>query len=210
MHRGEKPRHSKTGEPGRYRLVSDAEIPGSDDRVGAAHEVVHREQAYAAVAHRYAAIGGIVAVVAHHEQPVFRHHHFGGVVELAIVAQLENRVGGAARQRFKVAEGGHHATLLIFRLAYAIRLQLGGVTVNEEPALPDLDAVAGQPDHALDPGLRPVARPTEYDNVAALRRLCEHPPGLEQVDVDRQRGTAVAVGELRGQQGVSDLQRRLH
>ncbi len=44
-----------------------------------------------------AAVGGVVAVVADHEQSSRRHRHFGRVVEPAIVAQLEDRVRNAVR-----------------------------------------------------------------------------------------------------------------
>ena len=55
------------------------------------------------------------------------------------------------------------------------------MVVDEELALPHLDAVAGQADDALDPGLRAVAGPAEHDDVAALRRTAEHAAGLGQV-----------------------------
>ena len=56
-----------------------------------------------------------------------------------------------------------------------------------ELALPHLDAIAGQADDALDPGLRAVARPAEHHDVAALRRGGEHAPGLGKGDMNRQR-----------------------
>jgi hypothetical protein len=50
-----------------------------------------------------------------------------------------------------------------------VRFQRGGAVVDEQLALPHLDAIAGQADDALDPGLRAVARPAEHDDIAALR-----------------------------------------
>jgi len=47
-------------------------------------------------------------------------------------------------------------------------LSLRRLVVDEELALPHLDAVAGQPYHALDPGLRAIARPAEHHDVAAF------------------------------------------
>src|SRR5258705_8293114 len=84
------------------------------------------------------------------------------------------------------------------------------MVVDEELALPHLDTIAGQVDDALDPGLRTVAGPAEHHDVAKLGHFAEHASGLGQVDLDRQRGGAVAVGIFRRQQRVADQKRRLH
>src|SRR5206468_5741941 len=99
----------------------------------------------------------------------------------------------AVRQRLDEAIGPLRVAAIVFGLPHAIRLQGRGVVVDEELALPQLDAVARQPDHALDPGLRAVARPAEYDDVAALGRVAEQAAGLGERDLDRQRRRAVAI-----------------
>src|SRR5258708_31823326 len=58
MHRGKKPRDAETGQPGPYRLATHAEIPRSDHGVGAADQIIHRQQPDAALADRNAAVGG--------------------------------------------------------------------------------------------------------------------------------------------------------
>lgn len=59
MHRGKKPRHAKARQPSVDRLAAHAHVPGADHRVGAADQVVDRQQADAAVAHGNAAVGGM-------------------------------------------------------------------------------------------------------------------------------------------------------
>ena len=107
-----------------------------------------------------------------------RHRHLGRVVEPAIVAHLEDRMVDAVRQRLDEAVGPLGAAAIVFGLACAIRLQRRGVVVDEELALPQLDAVARQSHHALDPGLRAVAGPAEHDDVAALGRVAEQAAGF--------------------------------
>src|SRR5438552_8273963 len=193
MHRGEKPRDTETGQPCPYRLVADAEIPRCDHGVGAADQVIHRQHTDPAVAHGNAAVGGVVAVVAHHEQPSRRHRHFRRVVEPPIVTQLENLVTDAIRQSLDVAIRRLHAAPVVFCLANPVGLQLGGMIVDEELAMPDLDTIAGKADNSLDPGLRPVTRPAEYNDIAALWRFAEYAASLGKVNLDRQRSGAVTV-----------------
>jgi len=108
-------------------------------------------------------------------------------------------VADAARQGLDVAMRRLGAAIVVFGLADAVRLELGRMVVDEELALAHLDAIAGQADDALDPGLRAVARPAEHHDIAALRRAAEEASGLRQRDLDRQRGRAIAVGIFRGQ-----------
>src|SRR2546423_6672176 len=121
-----------------------------------------------AVAHGSAAGGGVAAVVAHHEQPSRRHRHFRRVVEPPIVTQLENLVTDAIRQSLDVAIRRLHAAPVVFCLANPVGLQLGGMIVDEELAMPDLVTIAGNVDNSLDPGLRPVTRPSAYIDIAIL------------------------------------------
>ena len=62
LHHREKPRHAEAGEPVPDRLAAHAEIPGADHGVGAADQIVHRQQPDPAFAHRHPAVGGVVAV----------------------------------------------------------------------------------------------------------------------------------------------------
>src|SRR5882757_3126707 len=210
MHRGEEPRDAETGQPGPHRLAADAEVPRSDHGVGAADQIIDRQQPDTAVAHRHAAVGGVVAVVAHHEQMVRRHGHFRRVVEPAIVAKLENRMRNAIGQSLDIAMGWLYSAVAVFGFASPIGLQRCSMIVDEELALPHLDAITGQADDTLDPGLRPVAGPAEHHDIAELRRFAEHASSLGQVDLNRQRGGAVAIGIFRRQQRVADQKRGLH
>src|SRR3981189_1312876 len=116
------------------------------------------------------------------------------VVEPAIVAKLENRMRNAIGQSLDVAIGWLYSAVAVFGFASPVGLQRCRMIVDEELALPHLDAIAGQADDTLDPGLRPGAGPAEHHDIAKLRRFAEHPSGLGQVDLNRQRGGAVAVG----------------
>ena len=80
-HRGEEPREAEAGQPRPHRLFADAEIPGTDHGIGASDQVVDRQHADAAIAQRHAAVGGVVAIVAHDKQMAGRYRHFRGVVE---------------------------------------------------------------------------------------------------------------------------------
>src|SRR6185312_8348826 len=210
MHRGEEPRHAEAREPGPDRLAAHAEVPGADHGVGAADQIIHRQQANAALAHGHAAVGGIVAVVAKHEELAGRHRHLERVVEPSVVAHLQDGVGNDVRQRLNVTIGALDIAVVVLGLAHALWLQRGRMVIDEELALAHLDAVSGQSDNALDPGLRVVARPAEHHHVAALGRALEHPARLRQVDLHRQRGSSIAIGEFRGQQRVADQERRFH
>src|SRR6187397_2093970 len=99
---GKEPLQPETCRPGPYRLAAHAHVPGADHGIGAADQIVDRQQADTAVAHRDAAVGGVVSVIAEHEQIARRYRHFSGVVEAAIIADLEDRVLDAIRQRLDI------------------------------------------------------------------------------------------------------------
>ncbi len=104
---------------GRRRV---AEIPGSDQRLDPADQIVYRQKPNAAGFECDPAVGGIVAVVAHHEQMVRRHGDFGHVVERADAGMLENRMAAIARQGLDVARRGMQRAIFGFDLAAAVRL----------------------------------------------------------------------------------------
>jgi hypothetical protein len=89
------------------------------------------------------------------------------------------------------------------------RLQLRRHAVDVEHARLDLEPVAGKADDALDVVRLVVRGQLEDGDVAAPRQPLEHAP-REQVQPERERVAAVAVGELRDEQVVADQQRRLH
>ena len=175
MHRGEKPCDSKARQPGPDRLAADAEIPGADHGIGAADQIVDRQQSDAAVAHgtRLSAElsrlspstnswpAGTVTSGVLSSRPLSRSLKIAWVTPFGSVSMI-------AIGRFAAAES--------LRLRHAVGLQGRGMIVDEELALAQLDPVAGQADDAFDPGLRIVARPAEHDDVAALRGLAEQRP----------------------------------
>src|SRR5271170_3875996 len=69
---------------------------GKEDDLGAADEVFERDIADLA---EHAAVGRVVAVVAHHEVMPGRHVINLGVVEKAVVLEIERLVAHAAGQR---------------------------------------------------------------------------------------------------------------
>src|SRR5581483_9936205 len=106
----------------------------------------------------HAAVGGIVAVVAHHEEMTRRHDVFLRVVVETVVDQIECRIGHAVRQRLAPAlhalrRGGLIGVDEVFNA-----LALHWLAVDVEQAFAHLDAVAGQTDHALDVVGRVVLR----------------------------------------------------
>ena len=101
-------------------FINDRTASLKADGIGAADQIIDRQQPDTAFAHRYAAVGGVVAVVAHHEHMVRRHRHFRRVVEPAIVTDLEDRVRHAVGQRLDIAVGGLSAAIVVFGLADAI------------------------------------------------------------------------------------------
>src|SRR3569623_508129 len=74
-----------------------ASIDGEENQMRFADEVLRR---HVAAVRRYAAVAGIVAVVAHHEVMAFRHDIHRGVVVIAVIDAIEGLVGNAVRQRF--------------------------------------------------------------------------------------------------------------
>src|ERR1700682_5893407 len=122
------------------------------------------------------------------------------------------KIAGAApvRQGVDLAIGRFARAVVVLGFARPVGFQRRGMVVDEELALPHLDAIAGQAGDTLDPGLRAIARPAEHHDIAELWRVGEHPPGLGQVDLDRQRGGAVAIGIFRRQQCIADQKRGLH
>src|SRR5262245_52992570 len=67
VHAGKKPAQPESRQPRPHRLVADTHVPRADHGIRASDQIVDRQEPDAAVAHRNAAVGGIVAVVAQHE-----------------------------------------------------------------------------------------------------------------------------------------------
>ena len=169
VHRGEKPRQPQARRPGPDRLAFHAEIPGADDASTRPTRSSTGSRPTPPARDRHAAVGGIVAIVAHDEQMVGRHDDFRHVVERPCGGQLEDRMLAPARQRLDEARGRRSCS----RLRFPTRPMPSGSNadrraVDRHAAVVQRDAVARQADHALDPDLRAVARPAEHDDVAAL------------------------------------------
>ena len=117
MHRGKKPRQAKTRQPRIYRLAAHAEIPRADHGIGAADQIVDRQQPHAAVAHRDAAVGGIVPV------SPSTNSWPGGTVTSGVLSSrplsriLKIGVADAVRQRLDEAVGPLGVATIVFGLA---------------------------------------------------------------------------------------------
>ena len=140
-----------------------------------------------------------------------RHGVDIGVVVEAVVDAIQRFIADAVRQRLLPAldpRGGVGAAgVLADEIAEALALHR--LLVDVEQPLLHLDAVAGQPDHALDVVGGIVLRQAEHDDIAARRLGAEDAP-RKQRRRQRDRIMAVAVGIFRDEQIVADQQRRLH
>ena len=158
-----------------------------------------------------AAVGGIVAVVAEHEQFARRHRHLGRVVEPAIVAHLEDRMADAVRAASRHSDR-------------PARCRRGRPRPRRRRRASACAAWSLMKSWPCRIWMRSPGRPT-----TRLTHACERSPGqrntttsprfgvspnsasgLRQRDLDRQRGGAVAVREFRRHQRVADQERRLH
>ena len=137
------------------RLALGIERP--EDPRHLADEIVHRDETHRS---HHAAVGRVVAVVAEHEEMARRHRVDIGVVVIAVVDAVVGHVARAVRQRLAPAldfragldpAGGAAGHLLQSDARHRL-------VVEDELPLPHLDAVAGQPDHALDVVDRRVLR----------------------------------------------------
>src|SRR5215510_2142341 len=79
---------------------------GEEDDFGASDEVLEGHVAHAVAGRLLAAVGGIVAVVAHHEVVTGRHLVAADVVELSALDGIEHEVFDAVGQRFLVPRDG--------------------------------------------------------------------------------------------------------
>ncbi len=141
-------------------------VDREEDDLRPADEVLERHVADAA---EVARVGGVVAVVAHHEEVVGRHGVDAGVVPQATVAvAFDDRVRDAVRQRLGVlGDLGRLAEGVGGRVVGDL-LALHRPAVDVEQAVDHLDAVAGQADHPLDVVGGIVLRQLEHRDVAAL------------------------------------------
>ena len=84
------------------------------------------------------------------------------------------------------------------------------LAVDHQAAMHHLHTVARQADHPLDQGFMRIARQAEDHHIAALGQLAQQPGLRGGPEAEGQGIAAVAIGELAAQQGIADLQGRLH
>src|SRR5262249_45718729 len=90
----------------------------------------------------HAAVGGVVAVVAHHEEVPGGHHVFLRVVVESVVDQIERRVAHTVGQRFAPALDARRAAALLGLDIVVDPLALHRYAIDVEHAFDHLDAVA--------------------------------------------------------------------
>ncbi|MGY3367302.1 MoxR-like ATPase [Bradyrhizobium sp. GM2.4] len=139
--------HHNLPQPLRVRFAVLVERPEYPRHL--ADQIVHRHESDR---RHHAAVTRVVAIVAEHEEMARRHGVDVGVVVVAVVDTVLRHVGRAIRQRLAPAlglrtvihaAGGAGECLLQSDARH-------GAVVEDELALPHLDAITGQPDHALD------------------------------------------------------------
>src|SRR6202041_1670203 len=136
-----------------------------ENHLGAADEILERHIA------EHAAVAGIIAVVAHHEEIAWGHLvYFGCVGKVRAIDAIERFVSDAVGQGFLPALYPRHrfrSATGIFTDKIAHALAFHRLVVDVKQPLLHLNAVAGQPDHAFDEIGRDVVRRTKHHDVAA-------------------------------------------
>src|SRR4051812_13758471 len=92
-------------------------VPRPDHALDPSDQIFHRYGADATGRRSEAAVGGIVAIVAHHENLASADPEFSRIVEIAIAAKLEDRMLAPVRQRFDETRRGHDAAILAFQFS---------------------------------------------------------------------------------------------
>src|SRR5262245_6398753 len=164
-----------------------------EDDLGAPHQVLVGDVAHAVARRLLAAVGGVVAVVAHHEVMAGRHLVGLGIVELAVGDGVQHVVLDAIGQRLLEARD---RPVLLRRDEVALAHLGDRLAVDVQHAAAHSDLVARQADDTFDEVRGIVARQLEDRDVAALG-LAGEDAALEGDEAQGEGIAAVAVGELR-------------
>src|SRR5262249_50053160 len=146
-------RHEKSAESERCRPAPD--LPGGrpiPDRevndLGPSDNVVERHIPYFV---EIAAVGGTVAVVAHHEIVSGRDGVDLGVVEIAVVKEVERREAPAVRQGLAPAFHADRVSRKLFGIDHVLKtLAFDRLAVEVQHAADHLHAIARNADDPLD------------------------------------------------------------
>src|SRR5882672_11653433 len=140
---------------------------GEIDHPDATDQVLERNIAYRG---KHTAIGGVVPVVAQHEEVTGRHRVDVGIVVESPLDAIERFMGRAVGKRFPPTPhpGGSTGAAgvpdeILQRLAFH------GDVIDVEPTLLHLNAIARQSHHALDVVRHAILRRTKGNHVAARR-----------------------------------------
>ena len=177
---------------------------------------------------RKTAVAGIVPVVAHHEIVARGYGIDAGVVRPAhAVAALVDRMAPAGRQNLAIqfrrrrqaaGRGAFPAGQRVVGLEVA---DIGKVVARQrpcpahllavqvQPAVPDLDAVARNPDDPLDEIDACVVRLPENRHIATLWRPRQDST-VGDIRAERDRVVRIAVAEFRDEQVVALVQAGIH
>src|SRR5262249_19802012 len=129
---------------------------------------------------RGAAVLRIVPVVAQHEIVACRDRVDAGIVVETFVDKIERDVACAVRQRLAPLSPTRDAPARIGVGEILDPFALDRRAVEIERSLDYLNAIAGQPDHALDVVSRRLARQPEYHDIAVARLRGEDAAGKDR------------------------------
>src|SRR5262249_4559300 len=132
-----------------------------------------------------------------------------GVVEGAVIVQIERRVTHTIRQGLPPTLGRGDVPVLVGPDEVLYPFVLDRRPVDVEDAVDHLDSVIRKTNDSLDVVDRTVLRTAKDGNIAALGLRCEDPSG-KQRRRKRQRIAAVSIAELGYEHVVADQKRRHH
>src|SRR5262249_21677019 len=178
---------------------------GEEDDLSLADDVLERHIANLA---EHATIGGIVAVVAHHEEMARGHLVDRRIVVKAVVDQIERRVAHPIRQSLPPPLDPR-GTRALFGLDEVLNaLPLDWLAIDMQHAVDHLDAVAGQANDPLDVVRGIILRQSKHDDITAVGLRGPDAPG-EQRRGGRQTNSAGANRRFLQKKKKPDQKRQL-
>src|SRR5690606_9939759 len=125
----------------------DIILDGEEARFGLGDQIDDRHIAHLA---QHAAIGGTVAVIAHHEEMTGGHDIFRRVVERRVIGNFLDYMAGAFREGFAIDGDLARIAIAVGIHGLADFLALDHDAVDVKAPFPDLNYVTGHAHDALD------------------------------------------------------------
>src|SRR5690606_32334019 len=139
-------------------------VERDDDKLRRADEIVVRHKAHH---RRHTAIGGIIAIVPHHEVMAGRHFIDARVVEFSRTL-VEGDIADPVRQRLTIGLNLFDDAVFVFERLHAQRFTLHRFAIYMQQAVDHLDTIARHANDALDEVAIRLRLRAEYDHVATL------------------------------------------